>query len=170
MGGISERLNQSSVKRLPYWRDKLKFLNEKRQSSPAYRADYLERLGQSLKYWERQYSQAVTFAGERKRVFKTTSGFEVKPLYTPLDIKWLDYEADLGFSGLYPFTRGVYTTMYRSRIWTMRQFSGFGTPEDTNRRLRFLLEHGETGLSIAFDMPTLYGYDPDNPRCEGEVG
>ncbi|MEM4290169.1 MAG: methylmalonyl-CoA mutase family protein [Nitrososphaerota archaeon] len=170
MGGISERLNQSSVKRLPYWRDKLKFLNEKRQGSPAYRADYLERLGQSLKYWERQYSQAVTFAGERKRVFKTTSGFEVKPLYTPLDIKWLDYEADLGFSGLYPFTRGVYTTMYRSRIWTMRQFSGFGTPEDTNRRLRFLLEHGETGLSIAFDMPTLYGYDPDNPRCEGEVG
>ncbi|MEM0482887.1 MAG: methylmalonyl-CoA mutase family protein [Nitrososphaerota archaeon] len=134
-----------------------------------YRTDFLERLEQSIRDWSKRYIEAAA-TGERKNIFKTTSGFEVKPLYTPLDVKWLDYEGDLGFSGQYPFTRGVYTTMYRGRLWTMRQFAGFGAPEDTNKRFRFLLEHGETGLSIAFDTPTLYGYDPDNPRCEGEVG
>ncbi len=169
MVGISERLSEFSARRLPYWRDKLEALSKRRQASPMYRADFLERLEQSFKDWSRRYAEAAA-TGERKAFFKTTSGFEVKPLYTPLDVKWLDYESDLGFSGQYPFTRGVYTTMYRGKLWTMRQFAGFGTPEDTNRRFRFLLEHGETGLSIAFDTPTLYGYDPDNPRCEGEVG
>jgi len=107
---------------------------------------------------------------ERKNTFENLSGIALKRLYTPKDVALHRYVQDLGFPGMYPHTRGIYPTMYRGRIWTMRLFSGFGTPEDTNRRLRYLLEHGETGLSIAFDMPTLYGYDADNPRSLGEVG
>jgi len=91
-------------------------------------------------------------------------------VYTPSDIAYHDYGGDSGFPGQLPFTRGVYPTMYRGRLWTMRMFSGYGIPEDTNTRLKYLLEEGETGLSIAFDMPTLYGVDADNPRAEGEVG
>ncbi|MCS7118087.1 MAG: methylmalonyl-CoA mutase family protein [Thaumarchaeota archaeon] len=135
-----------------------------------FKEEALERLQELQSLWERKYAESVRSAPERKRAFVTTSGIEVKPLYTPLDVKWLDYETELGFPGEYPFTRGVYTSMYRSKTWTMRQFAGFGTPEDTNRRFKFLLDHGETGLSLAFDMPTLYGYDPDNPKSEGEVG
>ena len=107
---------------------------------------------------------------ERKRVFENSSGITLNRIYTPKDIASDDYTKDLGFPGEYPYTRGIYPTMYRGRTWTMRLFSGFGTPEDTNRRLRYLLDHGETGLSIAFDMPTLYGYDADHPRALGEVG
>ena len=99
----------------------------------------------------------------------TISGVEVDPLYTEADVE-LDYERDLGLPGVFPFTRGVYETMYRGRPWTMRQFAGFGTAAETNARFRYLLEHGQTGLSTAFDMPTLMGYDSDNPRSEGEVG
>jgi methylmalonyl-CoA mutase N-terminal domain/subunit len=102
--------------------------------------------------------------------FTTVSGEPVEPLYTPDDIGGLDYTRDLGFPGQYPFTRGVYPTMYRSRFWTMRQFSGFGTARDTNQRYHFLLDHGQTGLSVAFDMPTIMGYDSDHPRSLGEVG
>jgi methylmalonyl-CoA mutase N-terminal domain/subunit len=97
------------------------------------------------------------------------SGVEVAPLYTDLDVP-VDYERDLGPPGEYPFTRGVYPTMYRGRLWTMRQFAGFGTAADTNKRFRYLLEHGQTGLSTAFDMPTLMGLDSDHPRSLGEVG
>ena len=82
----------------------------------------------------------------------------------------VDYERDLGYPGGFPFTRGVYPSMYRGRLWTMRQFAGFGTAAETNERFRYLLEHGQTGLSTAFDMPTLMGYDSDHPRSEGEVG
>jgi methylmalonyl-CoA mutase, N-terminal domain len=99
----------------------------------------------------------------------TISGIEVEPLYTPDDVE-LDYDRDLGLPGEFPFTRGVYETMYRGRRWTMRQFAGFGTAEETNERFRYLLEHGQTGLSTAFDMPTLMGYDSDHPRSLGEVG
>ena len=99
----------------------------------------------------------------------TISGVEVQPLYTEPDVE-LDYERDLGAPGEFPYTRGVYPTMYRGRLWTMRQFAGFGSPEDTNRRFRYLLEHGQTGLSTAFDMPTLMGLDSDHPRSLGEVG
>jgi methylmalonyl-CoA mutase N-terminal domain/subunit len=107
---------------------------------------------------------------ERKReLFSTISGLENEPLYTPDNVE-LDYERDLGFPGSYPFTRGVYPTMYRGRLWTMRQFAGFGTAEETNERFRYLLDHGQTGLSTAFDMPTLMGYDSDHPRSLGEVG
>src|SRR4026209_2089556 len=99
----------------------------------------------------------------------TISGLENEPLYTPDSVD-IDYERDLGYPGVYPFTRGVYPSMYRGRLWTMRQFAGFGTAEETNTRFRYLLEHGQTGLSTAFDMPTLMGYDSDHARSLGEVG
>ncbi|HZP74391.1 MAG TPA: methylmalonyl-CoA mutase family protein [Gaiellaceae bacterium] len=102
-------------------------------------------------------------------LFTTISGVEVEPLSTP-DTVGIDYERDLAYPGTYPFTRGVYPSMYRGRLWTMRQFAGFGTAEETNERFRYLLEHGQTGLSTAFDMPTLMGYDSDHPRSLGEVG
>jgi methylmalonyl-CoA mutase N-terminal domain/subunit len=99
----------------------------------------------------------------------TISGLPNEPLYTPEGVE-IDYEADLGYPGVYPFTRGVYPSMYRGKLWTMRQFAGFGTAEETNERFRYLLEHGQTGLSTAFDMPSLMGYDSDHPRSLGEVG
>jgi methylmalonyl-CoA mutase, N-terminal domain len=107
---------------------------------------------------------------ERLEKFMTTSGAPVERLYTPLDTAELDYARDLGFPGEYPFTRGVHSTMHRGRLWTMRMFAGFGTAEETNARYKYLLEHGETGLSVAFDMPTLYGYDSDAPEALGEFG
>ena len=97
------------------------------------------------------------------------SGIEVDPLYTADTID-VDYDRDLGFPGQFPFTRGIYPSMYRGQLWTMRQFAGFGTAEETNERFRYLLEHGQTGLSTAFDMPTLMGYDSDHPKSLGEVG
>lgn len=102
--------------------------------------------------------------------FDTISGNKVEILYTPDDLKDFDYERDLGFPGEFPFTRGIHKNMYRGRLWTMRQFAGFGTPEDTNKRFKYLLEHGQTGLSVAFDLPTLMGWDADAPMSEGEVG
>jgi methylmalonyl-CoA mutase N-terminal domain/subunit len=102
-------------------------------------------------------------------LFSTISGLENEPLYTP-DGAEVDYDRDLGYPGVYPFTRGVYPSMYRGKLWTMRQFAGFGTAEETNERFRYLLEHGQTGLSTAFDMPTLMGLDSDHPRSLGEVG
>lgn len=107
---------------------------------------------------------------ERKSKFTNLSNMEIKSIYTPEDVKDIDYSKDIGLPGEFPFTRGIYSTMYRGRLWTMRQFSGFGTAEDTNKRFKYLLKHGETGLSTAFDMPTLMGYDSDNPRAAGEVG
>src|SRR5690348_12757250 len=105
----------------------------------------------------------------REQSFTTISGVEVAPLYTAADVP-VDEAHDLGAAGEFPFTRGVYESMYRGRLWTMRQFAGFGTAEETNARFRYLLEHGQTGLSTAFDMPTLMGYDSDHPRSLGEVG
>lgn len=107
---------------------------------------------------------------ERKGKFTNLSNMEIKRVYTPEDVKDIDYSKDIGLPGEFPFTRGIYPTMYRGRLWTMRQFSGFGTAEDTNKRFKYLLKHGETGLSTAFDMPTLMGYDSDDPRAVGEVG
>jgi methylmalonyl-CoA mutase, N-terminal domain len=106
---------------------------------------------------------------DREELHSTISGLPVDPLYSPANTD-VDYERDLGAPGEYPFTRGVYPSMYRGRLWTMRQFAGFGTAEETNARFRYLLEHGQTGLSTAFDMPTLMGYDSDHPRSLGEVG
>jgi len=107
---------------------------------------------------------------ERRAEFRTASGIPVKRLYTPLDVAGLDYLTDLGFPGQYPFTRGVYATMYRGRFWTMRQYAGYGTAEETNARFRYLLEQGQTGLSVAFDYPTQLGLDPDSPLARGEIG
>jgi methylmalonyl-CoA mutase, N-terminal domain len=116
--------------------------------------------------WRRRYDATPEREGE---LFSTISGVENEPLYSPQNVE-LDYERDLGWPGAYPFTRGVYPSMYRGRLWTMRQFAGFGTAEETNTRFRYLLEHGQTGLSTAFDMPTLMGYDSDHARSLGEVG
>jgi methylmalonyl-CoA mutase, N-terminal domain len=107
---------------------------------------------------------------EREALFETISGQEIKPLYTEEDRAASDPERDLGFPGEYPYTRGVYPSMYRGRLWTMRQFAGFGTAEETNERFHYLLDHGQTGLSTAFDMPTLMGLDSDADRSLGEVG
>jgi methylmalonyl-CoA mutase N-terminal domain/subunit len=109
-------------------------------------------------------------SSERKSEFRNHSGMLIKRVYTPEDIKDLDYMRDLGFPGEYPFTRGVHATMHRGRLWTMRQFSGYGTADQTNQRFKYLLKEGETGLSIAFDYPSIRGYDSDHPFSKGEVG
>jgi methylmalonyl-CoA mutase N-terminal domain/subunit len=116
---------------------------------------------------ERWYRERYCKTPERDALFTTISGEPVEPLYTAED---LPDESEIGFPGEYPFTRGVYPSMYRGRLWTMRQFAGFGTAEETNERFRYLLDHGQTGLSTAFDMPSLMGHDSDHPRSEGEVG
>jgi methylmalonyl-CoA mutase N-terminal domain/subunit len=121
--------------------------------------------------WEKTtLNKVVSKSPERQPSFKTTSNIELKRLYTPLEIADLDYCDEFGFPGEFPFTRGVQPTMYRGRLWTMRQYAGFATPEETNKRYKYLLEHGQTGLSVAFDLPTQIGYDSDHPLSEGEVG
>ncbi|SMB97480.1 methylmalonyl-CoA mutase [Thermanaeromonas toyohensis ToBE] len=121
--------------------------------------------------WERQKVQkTLAKQPERHEEFITGSGYPVERLYTPVEIEDFDYLRDLGFPGEYPFTRGVQPTMYRGRLWTMRQYAGFGTAEESNQRYKFLLSQGQTGLSVAFDLPTQIGYDSDHPMAEGEVG
>jgi len=127
----------------------------------------LEKIKEKTREWKEKYR---TKSKERLKSYETVSGRPIKSLYTPEDIEGLDYENDLGYPGEYPFTRGVYLNMYRGRLWTMRQFAGFATAKETNARYKFLLERGQTGLSIAFDMPTIMGYDSDSPRALGEVG
>ena len=116
--------------------------------------------------WKEKYSKRK----ERDINFSNLSKIKINPLYTPDNNKDFNYEKDLNYPGEYPYTRGVQPTMYRGRLWTMRQFSGFGTPKDTNHRYKYLLKHGQTGLSVAFDFPTLYGKDSDDPMALGEVG
>jgi methylmalonyl-CoA mutase, N-terminal domain len=125
----------------------------------------LEELRDQLAAWQRAFATVP----KRAATFDTISGDPVKPLYTPLDVDGA-YTERLGFPGEFPFTRGPYSTMYRTRLWTMRQFAGFGTAEETNQRYHYLLDQGQTGLSVAFDFPTLMGYDSDHPRALGEVG
>ncbi len=120
--------------------------------------------------WERAYREEIKQTGTQPVEATSTSGRPIKPLYTPLDLKNFDFFRDLGFPGEYPFTRGIHPTMYRGRLWTMRQFSGFGTAEDTNRRFKYLLAQGQTGLSVAFHLPTLMGIDSDHPMAKGEIG
>ncbi len=121
--------------------------------------------------WEqRTYRPAAGKAPERPARFESLSGIPIQPLYTPEDLAGTSYAERLGYPGEYPYTRGVYPTMYRGRLWTMRMFAGFGRPEDTNLRFKYLLKQGQTGLSTAFDMPALMGYDADHPRARGEVG
>jgi methylmalonyl-CoA mutase N-terminal domain/subunit len=118
---------------------------------------------------EKEWEAAYQLSPQRDAPFTTLSGEPVEPLYTERDL-FGDREAQIGLPGQFPFTRGVYPSMYRGRLWTMRQFAGFGTAEETNERFRYLLAHGQTGLSTAFDMPSLMGHDSDHPRSEGEVG
>ena len=121
--------------------------------------------------WEKNcYLKHVKKHSEHKKKFENLSSIKIKNLYSPNDIAHLDYLKDIGFPGVYPFLRGIHPTMYRGRLWTMRQFSGFGSAEETNLRYKYLLDHGETGLSVAFDYPTLYGYDTDHPLSRGEFG
>ncbi len=129
-----------------------------------------DHLSKAFERWQRGTLQrSLDRYPERYDTFITTSGDSVQRLYTPLDVEG-DYVEQLGFPGEYPFTRGVHATMYRGRLWTMRMFAGFGTAEETNQRFKYLLEQGQTGLSVAFDMPTLMGYDTDAPEAEGEFG
>ena len=127
----------------------------------------LSEIEKRQKKWEEELKQVKS---PPDRTFITVSGESVKELYTPLDVEDVDYNRDLGFPGEYPYTRGVRKNMYRGRLWTMRQFSGMGTPRQTNQRYHFLLKRGQTGLSVAFDLPTLMGWDSDQPLSFGEVG
>ncbi len=143
-----------------YWENKLSEFREasgkKGDRNVKWRKDVLEPWNSKTKYEDREYSNS--------------SNIKIDELYTSQDLRKNFEDKYLGLPGSYPFTRGIYPNMYRGKLWTMRMFSGFGTPEDTNKRLKYLIEHGESGLSIAFDMPTLYGYDCDNKRADGEVG
>ncbi|MBN9391305.1 MAG: methylmalonyl-CoA mutase family protein [Chloroflexi bacterium] len=139
----------------------------------SFNLDRVRSLQRERKRWEdTTLKQTISRLPERgnDEDFTTVSGMPVNRLYTPADIPDFDYERDLGLPGEYPFTRGVHANMYRAKPWTMRLFAGFGTAEETNARFKYLLEHGETGLSIAYDFPTLYGRDSDDPLSEGEVG
>jgi methylmalonyl-CoA mutase N-terminal domain/subunit len=128
-------------------------------------------LGERFRAWrERAYEPFRAKGGERSPAFETSSGIGIEPLYSPLDFPEERYGEEIGFPGAYPFTRGVYPNMFRGKFWTMRQYAGFGSAEETNARFRYLLERGQTGLSVAFDLPTQMGYDSDHPMAAGEVG
>ncbi len=133
--------------------------------------DDLKKIEKAKTEWEeKSLTKILNRFPERKEVFESTSGIPFERLYTPLDIESIDYLQDIGFPGEYPYTRGVQPTMYRGRFWTMRQYAGFATAEETNKRYKFLLDKGQTGLSVAFDLPTQIGYDSDHPLSAGEVG
>jgi methylmalonyl-CoA mutase N-terminal domain/subunit len=144
---------------------------EVRKHAPMYQDEVLDALSRAQAEWEEQsVRRFIERVPEKSDSFQTRSGIPVKRLYTPRDVIDLDYVEDLGFPGEYPFTRGPYSTMYRAQTWTMRQIAGFGTASDTNSRFKYLIAQGQTGISTDFDMPTLMGYDSDDPRSFGEVG
>src|SRR5574339_46850 len=131
----------------------------------------MDDLKESIERWEEDsLKKALSSLPERADEFITTSSEPINRLYTPLDVADMDYAASLGLPGEYPFTRGVHPTLHRSKLWTMRMFAGFGTAEETNARFKYLLDQGQTGLSIAFDLATLMGYDTDQPEALGEFG
>lgn len=131
----------------------------------------MDKLDKELSKWENEtLNKFIQKAGERQVSFKNLSNVEIKGLYTPIDVKKLDYFKDLGFPGEFPYTRGPYPTMYRGQLWTMRQFAGLGTAEQTNQRYKFLIGHGQTGLSVAFSLHTIYGYEATDKRSLGEIG
>jgi len=131
----------------------------------------LDDLKKGKKQWkENTLKKVLERHPERKSEFTTISDMHIERLYTPEDSSVIDYLRDIGFPGQWPYTRGVQPTMYRGRFWTMRQYAGFGTADDSNKRYKYLLEQGQTGLSVAFDLPTQMGYDSDHEICRGEVG
>ena len=123
-----------------------------------------------VKTWNEKIEKSLSKNPERKKEFQTASGIPVHRVFTPDAVSGIEYPSDLNLPGEFPYTRGIQPTMYRGRFWTMRQYAGFGTAEDTNQRYRYLLKHGQTGLSVAFDLPTQIGYDSDHPLAQGEVG
>jgi methylmalonyl-CoA mutase N-terminal domain/subunit len=155
-----------------YWAKKAQeHAAKRRKPGASYDRKEIRSIIALLRKWERgALRSSLSKTPERKGNFENPSGIALKRLYTPVDVAYQQYSSDLGVPGESPYTRGIYPTMYRARPWTIRMFSGYGTPEQTNSRLKYLLKEGETGLSIAFDMPTLYGIDADHPRAEGEVG
>jgi len=132
--------------------------------------EILERIREDTKQWQQVFQESISKTPERLSRFSTVSDRPIQNLYTPLDIEDLDFSNDIGLPGQYPFTRGVQPSMYRGRLWTMRMFAGLGSAKDTNKRFHLLVNEGQTGLSTAFDMPTLMGYDTDCPRSRGECG
>src|SRR5260370_28027004 len=141
------------------------------QQLSLFSAESLTAIRAEAARWRREvHDPAVAKRGQWKKDFSTVSSMEVNPLATPIDVANLDFERDLAFPGEFPFTRGIHPSGYRGKLWTMRQFAGFGTPKQTNQRFHYLLEHGQTGLSTAFHLPTLYGYDSDHHYSRGEVG
>jgi len=159
-------------KRMNYWEKKLDQIAaaRKKQGTLYDRKELRSIRGRHRRWEDGSLKKWLAKVPERSETFENPSGLPLKRLYSPTDVAYHRYAQDSGMPGEYPYTRGIYPTMYRGRPWTMRMFSGYGSPEETNSRLKYLLKEGETGLSIAFDMPTLYGIDADHPRAEGEVG
>src|SRR5512138_3709453 len=142
-----------------------------RAEHPVYAREEIARILAERESWTvGELAEALARLGPRRKEFRTDSGIPIPDVLDPASIPELDHVRDVGYPGRFPFTRGPQPTMYRGRLWTMRQFAGFGTPEDTNQRFKYLLQHGVTGLSTAFDMPALMGYDADHPMSRGEVG
>jgi len=135
-----------------------------------YDANKLKEIEEASAAWAREIAKMLAKRPERKESFQNLSDIPLERVYTPLSESELDYLDDLGLPGNYPYTRGVQPTMYRGRLWTMRQYAGFASAEESNKRYKFLLEQGQTGLSVAFDLPTQIGYDSDHPLAQGEVG
>ena len=159
-------------KKMNYWEKKLdQIAAARKKQGTLYDRKEVRSIGGRHRRWEDSILRKwLAKVPERSEAFENPSGIPLKRLYSPTDVAYHRYSQDSGMPGEYPYTRGIYPTMYRGRPWTMRMFSGYGSPEETNSRLKYLLKEGETGLSIAFDMPTLYGIDADHPRAEGEVG
>jgi methylmalonyl-CoA mutase N-terminal domain/subunit len=155
-----------------YWKKKLEAISQRKSGSTSlFNERALKKIKEKQAEWELKTLKPYASKNpEQKEKFENLSEMGIRRIYTPCDVQSLDYERELGFPGDPPFTRGVYPTMYRGRIWTMRMFAGYGSAEDTNKRWKYLLEQGETGLSTAFHMPTIYGYDSDSIRAYGEVG
>lgn len=135
-----------------------------------FKEDEVAGIDSASEAWQKHLQEKLSASPSRKESFLTVSGMQIQGLYTPCDVKDFDYGTQLGFPGQYPYTRGVQTSMYRGRLWTMRMFAGLGSAEETNERFHHLVNHGQTGLSTAFDMPTLMGYDTEDPRSRGECG
>ncbi len=144
--------------------------NPPRRESPIYKEDALETMAEARQRWETAVAKAEAQAPFWKEDWTTVSGMAVPPLVTPEEVADIDPRSTLGVPGEFPYTRGIHPTGYRGKLWTMRQFAGFGTAADTNQRFKYLLSQGQTGLSVAFHLPTLYGYDSDHPMAKGEVG
>jgi len=138
--------------------------------SLTYNKKIMDEIHAAYREWSKKLDEIFSAHPERLERFSTVSDKEIERIYTPVDVRVQDFMRDIGFPGQYPFTRGVQPSMYRGRLWTMRMFAGLGTAEDTNRRFHLLVKQGQTGLSTAFDMPTLMGYDSDSPKARGECG